>query len=210
VTSTAPGRRERKKAATRQALADSALALFLERGFDRVTVAEIADAADVSVATLFKHYPSKEALLFDRDTDREEALTAAVRDRESGVSILDALRALFLSRTERPDHPGSDDLERFRALVAGSPGLGDYMMRMWARHTDALARVVAEDLGLPAPTPAVRALAYLVVQAPGVGRGVDVDVREQLDAYFALLGNGWDVQEAALRSDQADPMPGPG
>ncbi|HWO62981.1 MAG TPA: helix-turn-helix domain-containing protein, partial [Umezawaea sp.] len=59
------GRRERKKAATRQALADAALRLFLERGFDAVGVREIADAADVATTTLFKYFPTKESLVFD-------------------------------------------------------------------------------------------------------------------------------------------------
>lgn len=190
--------RERKKAATRQALADAALTLFLERGFDRVTVAEIAEAADVSVATLFKHFPSKEALLFDRDADREAALISAVRDREPGSSILDSLRALFVAGRESPPDA---DLQQFRALVAGTPSLREYLTRMWARHIDALARTIAEDLGLPEPNPTVRALACLVVQAPGVERGADVDPHEQLDTYFDLLRTGWDAQVAALRPD---------
>lgn len=198
MSATAPGRRERKKAATRQALADAALTLFLERGFDRVTVAEIAEAADVSVATLFKHFPSKEALLFDRDADREAALISAVRDREPGSSILDSLRALFVAGRESPPDA---DLQQFRALVAGTPSLREYLTRMWARHIDVLARTIAEDLGLPEPNPTVRALAYLVVQAPGVERGADVDPHEQLDAYFDLLRTGWAVQVAALRPD---------
>lgn len=75
------GRRERKKAQTRQALADAALKLFLERGYDEVGVKEVADAADVSVTTLFKYFPSKEALLFDQDDDIEAALVAAVHGR---------------------------------------------------------------------------------------------------------------------------------
>ncbi|MFD1052341.1 TetR/AcrR family transcriptional regulator, partial [Kibdelosporangium lantanae] len=89
---TGTGRRERKKAATHQALADAALRLFLERGYDNVGVREIADAADVSTTTLQKHFPSKESLVFDRDTDIEETLIAAVRDRAPGTSVLDALR----------------------------------------------------------------------------------------------------------------------
>jgi len=201
MSATTPGRRERKKAATRQALADAALTLFLERGFDRVTVAEIADAADVSVATVFKHFPSKEALLFDQDADREAALISAVRDREPASSILDALRALFVTGRESPPDA---DLQRFQGLVASTPSLREYLTRMWARHTGALARAIAEDLGLPEPSPTVRALAYLVVQAPGVGRGADVDPHEQLDAYFDLLGTGWDAQVAALRSDSLE------
>ncbi len=75
------GRRERKKAATRRAIADAALRLFLERGYDAVGIREIADAADVSTTTLFKHFPVKEALVFDEDDDQEERLLTAVRER---------------------------------------------------------------------------------------------------------------------------------
>jgi AcrR family transcriptional regulator len=203
VTSTAPGRRERKKAATRQALADAALAMFLERGFDRVTVAEVAEAADVSVATLFKYFPSKEALLFDRDADREAELVAAVRDRPTGVSIVDALQAFLTSRIEtRTGGADVENLRKFRALVTDTPSLSAYLARMWARHTDALAAAIAAELGLAATPPLVRALAYLAVQAPVVARGAEGDPREQLDAYFTLLRTGWDAQEKAL-----SPMP---
>jgi AcrR family transcriptional regulator len=59
----------------------AALRLFLERGFDDVTVAEVADAADVSVTTVFDHFPSKEALVFDEEAEREVQLLGAVRER---------------------------------------------------------------------------------------------------------------------------------
>lgn len=81
------GRRERKKAATRQAIADAALRLFLERGYDDVGIREIAEAADVSTTTLFKHFPVKEALVFDEDAENEARLLAAVRERPAGQSI---------------------------------------------------------------------------------------------------------------------------
>src|SRR3712207_8221990 len=93
----AVGRRERKKAATRQAIADAALRLFLERGYDRVSIRDIADAADVATTTLFKHFPGKEALVFDKDEDREAALIAAVRRRPAGQSVVDALREHVLA-----------------------------------------------------------------------------------------------------------------
>ena len=91
------GRRERKKAATRKAIADAALRLFLERGYDDVGIREIADAADVSTATLFKHFPGKEALVFDMDADREAGLLDAVHKRPKEQSILAALRDYVLA-----------------------------------------------------------------------------------------------------------------
>ncbi|GCD38998.1 TetR family transcriptional regulator [Streptomyces chrestomyceticus JCM 4735] len=112
------GRRERKKAQTRQALADAALRLFLERGFEQVGVKEIAEAADVSVTTLFKHFASKEALVFDLEGDIEASLVAAVRDRAPGQSILQALRAYVLLTQE---HAASLDVTAFARLVADTP-----------------------------------------------------------------------------------------
>ncbi|MFC7111010.1 TetR/AcrR family transcriptional regulator [Nonomuraea rubra] len=79
---TTMGRRERKKAQTRQALSEAALRLFSEHGYDGVTVAQIADEADVSIATLFAHVPDgKEALIFDDGAERRVWLVSAVRDR---------------------------------------------------------------------------------------------------------------------------------
>lgn len=186
-----PGRRERKKAATRQALADAALALFLERGFAAVTVAEIADAADVSVTTLFKHFPSKEALVFDEDASREQELVAAVRDRAPGTGLLDALHDFHRRRLAQVDHTGHPDFGRFRALVGGTPSVREYARRVWARHEEALVEAIAADLGLDAPTPAVRALAHVVVDLPALLQGPGVEPQQQLDAVFALLRDGW-------------------
>lgn len=87
-----PGRRERKKAATRQAIADAALQLFLEHGFDRVSVRDVAERADVSTTTLFAHFPSKESLVFDREQEVDAALAAAVRERPDGQGVVEALR----------------------------------------------------------------------------------------------------------------------
>src|ERR1700754_3127877 len=98
MTEPPAGRRERKKAATRQAIADAALRLFLEHGYDQVSIRDIADAADVSTTTLFKHFTGKEALVFDEEADREAELVGAVRDRPAGTRILDALREHILRR----------------------------------------------------------------------------------------------------------------
>ncbi len=84
--------RERKKLRTREAIADAALELFAERGFDNVTVAEVAAAAEVSEKTVFNHFSCKEELLFDLDPALEDELISRVRTRAPGVPVLDALR----------------------------------------------------------------------------------------------------------------------
>src|ERR1700728_5368807 len=93
------GRRERKNAQTRAALSDAAWRLFLERGYDAVSVKEIADAVDISVPTVFNHVPDgKQALIFDDGTERRENLLAAVRERADGQSVTAALREFISGR----------------------------------------------------------------------------------------------------------------
>ncbi|MEU2247138.1 TetR family transcriptional regulator [Streptomyces sp. NPDC019224] len=189
-TGSAPmGRRERKKAATRRAIADAALRLFLERGYEAVGIREIADAADVSTTTLFKHFPVKEALVFDEDTDQEARLLAAVRERPDGRSIPAALREHALGH--RMTAPGGDArFVAFSQLVNSTPALRDYAHAMWLRHTDALAAVIAEESGRPADDPACAALAHFALEAPRTARGHD-DPRTAITRAFALLENGW-------------------
>ncbi|MET9416454.1 helix-turn-helix domain-containing protein [Streptomyces klenkii] len=182
---TTTGRRERKKAQTRQALADAAMRLFTERGFDNVGVREVAEAADVSLSTLFKHFPSKEALIFDLDADIESALVSAVRDRAPGQSALHALRDHMAStRTAVP----TDD--PMFALVESTPALREYARRMWSRHEESLAAALADATGLAADDPAVAGLARFALEAPGVARASEDPARTVRD-LFALLENGW-------------------
>ena len=92
--STPPARRTRKRLATRTSISDVATRLFFERGFDRVTVDEIAEAADVSRMTVFNHFPRKEDMFFDLDAEGREELIQALHTRDSKLSPIDALRAL--------------------------------------------------------------------------------------------------------------------
>src|ERR1700704_5991980 len=82
------GRRERKKQSTREHISNAAWSLFTERGFDRVTVAEVADAADVSEQTVFNHFPTKEDLVYWRLGTFEEDLLDAIRNRARGETVL--------------------------------------------------------------------------------------------------------------------------
>jgi AcrR family transcriptional regulator len=181
------GRRERKKAQTRAALADAALRLFLERGYDQVGVKEIADAADVALTTLFKHFPGKEALVFDQEDDMEAALVASVRDRPAGQSIPQALREYVLAAGVYATGQG---FTAFNRLIEETPALRDYAHRMWMRHETALARAIAEDVGAPEGDITCAALARFALEARDL---IDWGARpaEDVVRVFALLERGW-------------------
>jgi AcrR family transcriptional regulator len=86
--------RSRKRLATRQGISNAATRLFLERGFDNVTVDEIAAAADVGRMTVFNHFPRKEDMFFDRDEEGREVLRLALRQRDPQVTPIETLRLL--------------------------------------------------------------------------------------------------------------------
>src|SRR4051794_25928840 len=89
------GLRATKKARTREAISDAATELFMQRGFEAVTVAEIAEVADVSVKTVFNYFATKEDLYFDRADELIDNLVRAITEREPGRSIAASLRALL-------------------------------------------------------------------------------------------------------------------
>src|SRR5580658_4360546 len=92
--STPSDRRSRKRLATRQGISDAATRLFFERGFDPVTVDEIAAAADVGRMTVFNHFPRKEGMFFDREEECREILRKALRQRDPSVAPIETLRLL--------------------------------------------------------------------------------------------------------------------
>ncbi|MEU7638484.1 MULTISPECIES: TetR/AcrR family transcriptional regulator [unclassified Streptomyces] len=184
------GRRERKKAATRKALADAALRLFLEHGYDQVGIRDVAEAADVSTTTLFKHFPSKEALVFDEGDAIRAALLAAVRHRPAGLSIPGALRDHVL-RARLPKGANADpDFTRFLELVDQTPALRDYARRMWLQHEIDLAAAIADESGAPADDPLCRALARFALEARDLGHG-SPDPEAAIRRAFDLLEHGW-------------------
>src|SRR5881227_731777 len=92
------GLRERKKQRTRELIADTARRLFAERGFDAVPVAEIAREAEVSEATVFNYFPTKEDLFYSRLEAFEDELLASIRERPAGQSVLDAFEEFLLGQ----------------------------------------------------------------------------------------------------------------
>lgn len=185
------GRRERKKAATRKAISDAATLLFLERGFDEVSIREIADEADVSPTTVFAHFPQKEALVFDEDEEQREQIVAAVRDRAPGVSVSDALHSLYRDGLlSLADEHGEETRLRFMEFVGRTPALRDYANRMWLSHEVALAEELARQAGLEEPSTEIRVYARFVLQIQLLATW-QADAVADIDAGFRILEGGW-------------------
>jgi AcrR family transcriptional regulator len=146
----AVGLRERKKQRTRQAIAEAARQLFAERGFERVTVAEVARAADVSEQTVFNYFPTKEDLVYWRLESFEDELIAAVREREPGESVVRAFGRFVSQRrgllAER-DPKARQRLLEITRMITESPALLAREREIFDRYTASLALVLADELG---------------------------------------------------------------
>ena len=119
-----PGLRERKKQQTREAIAEAGRRLFAERGFNAVTVAEVARAANVSEVTVFNYFPTKEDLFYGGMRFFEEKLLDAVRERASGESVLDAFRRPVLDGLKRlAGDEAAQVIATAGNLISASPAL---------------------------------------------------------------------------------------
>jgi AcrR family transcriptional regulator len=142
------GLRERKKAQTRGLIGEAAHRLFLERGFEAVTVAEVARAADVSEATVFNYFPTKEDLFYGGMVAFEAELVEAVRTRPAGESVPAAFRRFVLERSARlAAEDVADVIVTTARIVTASAALQAREREIVARYTDELAALVAEETG---------------------------------------------------------------
>jgi len=146
-----PGLRERKKKQTREAIADVASSLFAERGFDAVTVAQVARAANVSEVTVFNYFPTKEDLFYGGMQFFEEQLIEAVRSRARGESALSAFRRRLLEGAGRlTSRESVAAIKKGARAIATSPGLVARERAIVDRYTRQLAMVLAEETGAAA------------------------------------------------------------
>jgi AcrR family transcriptional regulator len=144
------GLRERKKQQTRQAIAEAARALFVERGFEAVRVTEIAAAADVSQKTVFNYFPTKEDLVFWRLEAFEEEILGAVRERGKGESALTAFGRFVLTPRgliDDDDPAAREALLGITRMITASPALAAREQQVFLRFTGSLARLLAEETG---------------------------------------------------------------
>ena len=142
------GLRERKKLRTRQLIADTAMRMFAERGFDAVPVTAVARAAEVSEATVFNYFPTKEDLVYRGMEAFEGELLAAVRDRPAGETIVAAFGQFVLQPRGFLAEPDEDAVRYLIAvanMIAASPALLARERDILDQYTESLAALIAED-----------------------------------------------------------------
>ncbi|MDN3059866.1 TetR family transcriptional regulator [Streptomyces sp. SRF1] len=206
TTESRPGLRERKKQRTRDAISDAAIALFVERGFNEVSVARIAEAAEVSKRTLFAYFPTKEDLVVHRMADHETESARVVRARPAHTAPLDALRDHFLDGLRRRDPiTGLNDMPQIRELtqlIFRTPALIDRMQRFRAGGERALTEALCDTTDAPELVARMASVQIIAVQwALSMenferlisGETADArypDAARSAEQAFALLANG--------------------
>ena len=205
--STPSDRQTRKRLATRQTISDAATRLFVERGFDRVTVDEIAAAADVGRMTVFNHFARKEDMFFDRDEEGREILLHALRQRDPRVAPIEALRRLAhrLVAERSPAVEFSARSQGFIAAIEGSESLKARARAIRGELAHAVAAGLAESVGRGPGDPDARLAGDLLLATCAVayveahrifrqGRS-----RKKAEAAFlAIIDKGIRGVEAAL------------
>jgi AcrR family transcriptional regulator len=177
----ATGLRQRKKEQTRRLLAGAARRLFAERGFENVSVSEIARVADVSEATVFNYFPTKEDLVYVGVERFESELLAAVRDRAAGETATQAFGRFILTPRgffAAPDENDTGELLAVSRMIAASPALLAREEQIFARYARALAQLLAHDVRAPDGDLRPYVVAYALI---GLHRAMIDYVRERLD-----------------------------
>jgi AcrR family transcriptional regulator len=145
----AEGLRARKKRQTRAAIAAAAMDLFRSQGFDAVTIADVAAAADVSRKTVFNYFPAKEDLVLDAGHERRAALVRAIRERPPGTSLVAPFRATTMDYLDRVAHDPIDATLAIPRLVTGSAALRNRLFLAWEEEAAVLGPVLAQEAGEP-------------------------------------------------------------
>lgn len=155
------GLRERKKRQTRQRVSEVATGLFVERGFENVTIAEVAAAADVSVNTVYNYFVAKEDLVLPPDEASPRRLADIVRQRAPGESAARAVLTRLREETHRRDRKLglTEGFGRVFEMMRAAPTLLARLDELGRQMTEALAAVLAEETGAAPDDPRPRVVA---------------------------------------------------
>ena len=193
--------RERKKEMIRQAIMENAERLFRAHGYDHVTVAEIANAANVSVKTLFTYFDSKEDLVFN-DNWLIDTLIGSMSARAPGVSHAQAIAAALSAFIRSSNKDVAEGLEGFHRSYGSSVALRSRLLRLWAEYEQTVAHHLATEAGAGSPTPAMRlhAIQLVTIARSMIWDEVRIAVTaSKLSPADALCA--W-LEEAAARVDR--------
>jgi AcrR family transcriptional regulator len=151
------GLRERKRLRTHRTISETAIALFLQRGYDQVSITEIAAAAEVSRRTLFAYFPSKDDLVLHRIADHQDEAARVVRERAPGEAPLDALHRHLRSALARRDPItglcDNPEVVAFYQLIVNTPALASALSRYQTRSEKALAAALRDATPADDPQP---------------------------------------------------------
>jgi AcrR family transcriptional regulator len=197
------GLRERRKQETRLAISDIATMMFAERGFDSVTISQVADAAGVSKMTVTNYFARKEDLVFDRADEVTGGLAAAVAGRRMGESLLDAVRRDYAQALARKDPTLGVSSQRFAAMVAASPVLLGRARELTEQQEQSLAAAIAAETGEDSVrnrlVAAQLASVRRVLAAEASRRSLAGQGQEEIGAMLAAeAGRAFDLLEPAI------------
>ncbi|TYB42041.1 TetR/AcrR family transcriptional regulator [Actinomadura chibensis] len=212
------GLRERKKRETRRRISDIATGLFIMRGFDSVTIADVARAADVSVNTVFNYFRTKEDLFFDRQAEIVERAAAAFDDRRPGEGVAALFRRSFMEGLDAGAHHTGfhEGSETWARTVQDSPALMARQREIVRQAQDALAERLAEATGAD-PDDIAPAIAAAMVFAAVTGltdhivrRKIAGETLEEMrDSVYANARRAFDLLEHGLGGYAAAPPDDP-
>jgi AcrR family transcriptional regulator len=201
----ASGLRERRKQETRQAISDIATMMFVERGFDDVTIAQVADAARVAKMTVTNYFPHKEDLVFDRAEAVERHLADVITARAPGESMLAAIRRDYTEAVARADVTLGLSSPGFARMILSSPVLVSRVREMLDRREQALGDAIAAETGADNPqqrlAAALLASVHRVLAAEASTRSLAGQSREEICAVLAdASARAFDLLEPSLGS----------
>jgi AcrR family transcriptional regulator len=197
------GLRERRKQQTRQAISDTATAMFAARGFDHVTIAEVAEAAGVAKMTVTNYFARKEDLVFDRAEGIIRHLADVVATRAPGESMLAAIRRDYAEAVARADVTLGLSSPEFARMIVGSPALISRVLEMLDQREQALGDAIAAELGddgsQPRVVAALLASVHRVLSAEATQRSLAGQPRAEICAWLAGAATAaFDLLEPAL------------
>ncbi|MEV7782547.1 TetR/AcrR family transcriptional regulator [Kitasatospora sp. NPDC088351] len=197
MTEDTPNLRELNKRRTRDAISRAATGLFIERGFDRTTIAEVAAAAGVAKMTVTNHFPRKEDLLLDLHEEMAARLARTVTERTPGESALASLRRECLAAIDRHDPVLGFSGPSFARTITESPTLLARLREIHEQSEDALAAALAAATDSPPADFTARVAAGLLA---AVHRALFAEVFRRILAGEKHAAVAAAVRPAAVRA----------